>query len=476
MALVDQYNGESITDQLPLLELPKLYQPGDGPYLSVSDKQEDEWPPPYAAWPATPETKDKIVVLNEALRDFSKDPKDIYQLYRDLPEPRVPYLESKTRHRLLRHLSTVEKKDELSMLRYFSVVDDMRGTAIPLSVTEWTSAISFAARYVSRSTEIEVEAALQMWREMEHIAGVKSTSATFNVLFDVACKAGKFTLAEMIYKEMVNRGLEYSRYHHVSLIYYNGLKGDGDGARAAYKSMVEAGDIVDTVVLNAMISALLNSGEPHAAENVYERMKKIHIEGSGGRPLPARDYKAQRTITATLRKMAIIVKQDPTRRDKLQKKAAIAPDVHTYRLLLNYFAVRAGELDKSARFLDEMKLFEIPLHGALFLTLLKGFALHGGIRYTHWSDRRLENVWDAFLEALDNEVADLYVSKWMILWALRAFAKCSGKSRAIAAWEEIRQRWDPGEADLDFIMQELRYLLEDQDMAEKRNDWLLGPL
>ena len=121
------------------------------------------------------------------------------------------------------------------MLRYLSVVDDMKGTAIPLSTYEWTSALSFASRYVARSTVVEVESALHMWREMEHVAGVKGNDATFNVLFDVACKAGKFTLAEMIYKEMRARGFEFTRYHHVSQIHYYGLKGDGDGARAAYK-------------------------------------------------------------------------------------------------------------------------------------------------------------------------------------------------------------------------------------------------
>jgi hypothetical protein len=76
MALVDQYSGTSYTDQLPLLELPRLYQPGDGPHLTVSDKVEDEWPPPHNAWPANPEVKNKLVLIDKALRDFSKDPEE----------------------------------------------------------------------------------------------------------------------------------------------------------------------------------------------------------------------------------------------------------------------------------------------------------------------------------------------------------------------------------------------------------------
>jgi pentatricopeptide repeat protein len=473
LELVDQYSGDSYTDQLPLIDLPKLYQPSDGPHLTVSDKPEDEWPPPHHAWPADAATKIKLQALMLALQDYLKDPEEIYQLYRALPEPRAPYLGSRTRHKMLRHLSVVERKDEHSMLRYLSVIDDMKGSAISLSSAEWTSAVSFAARYVSRSTEVEVEAALHMWREMEHVAGVRGTGATFNVLFDVACKAGKFTLAEMIYKEMEARGFEFSRYHHVSMIFYYGLQKNGDGARAAYKALVDAGEIVDTVVLNAMISALIRAHEPTAAENVYERMKKAHLERSGSKLQP-RHFKDRRHITEILKGWALIAKAHPDMRQELQSRSIIAPDVHTYRILVNYFAIEAGELDKTAKFLEEMKWLHLPLHGALFNALLKGFALHGGVRYTHWSERRLESVWKSLLEALDDGVEDLYVSKWMATWALRAFAKCSGKSRTLVAWDELKEKWSPGEEDMTFVMSNLRRILQSADTAQTRRDWILG--
>ncbi|KAG0652281.1 pentatricopeptide repeat-containing [Hyphodiscus hymeniophilus] len=476
MALVDQYGGESFTDQLPLLEPPNLYQPSDGPYLTVSDKEQDDWPPPQHAWPASEVTMAKLNALGEALRDSSKDPEDIFLLYRDLPAPRVPYLEANTRHRLLRHLAIVERKDERSMLRYFSVVDDMKGAAIPLKVWEWTSALSFASRYVAKSTEVEVEAALHMWREMEHVAGVKSNDATFNVLFDVACKAGKFVLAEMIYKEMQTRGFEFNRYHHVSQIHYYGLKSDGDGARAAYKALVDKGEIVDTVVMNAMISALIRAHEANAAEYIYERMKKIHIETSGS-VLPPKSYKARREINKVLMKLAKLAKSKPEMQQVFQRKSILAPDLHTFRILVNYFAIQAGELDKTTKFLDEMAWFEIPVHGALFLALLKGFALHGGIRYTHWTEARLENVWKALLQAIDDDAIDMYMSKWMVVWALRAFAKCSGQPRMVDVWEHIKEKWDPGEEEEDFVVSyALRPLLDGEDMSVKRFDWLLGSL
>jgi len=292
----------------------------------------------------------------------------------------------------------------------------------------------------------------------------------------VACKAGKFVLADMINTEMQARGYEFTRYSHVSQIYLNGFKGDGDGARAAYKALVDANEMVDTVVLNAMMSALIKAREPSAAEHIYERMKKIHIETSGAL-LPPKDFKARREITKVLMSLAQVAKVNPAKRGELQTKAIIAPDLQTYRILINYFAIQAGELDKAAKFLDEMAWFEIPVHGALFLALLKGFATHGGIRYTHWTEQRLENVWKALMQAVDSDDIDVYLSKWMVLFAIKAFAKCSGKSRMVDVWEQIQEKWDPGEEELDFVMgNALRPLLDGEDVRVKHTGWILGEM
>ncbi|KAF7882822.1 uncharacterized protein EAF02_006185 [Botrytis sinoallii] len=455
MELVDQYHGTSYTHQLPVMESPDLHQPGYAPHLQILDEEEDEWPPAHQAWPADDETKEKLKELESALKNFySHEAEDIYQIYRELPEPRVPYLEANLRHMLLRHLSIVERKDEHSMLRYFSVVDDMKSTAIPLSVSEWTSAISFASKYVAKATDVEVESALKLWREMEHIAGVRGNYATFNVLYDVACKAGKFTLGEMIYKEMIARGFEYNRFHYVSMIFTCGLKGDGDGARAAYAALVNAGEIVDTVVLNAMISALIKSYEPSAALNIYERMKIMHAERSGTQEWH-RHFKNRREVKRALLRMALEFKHDPEGRAKAQQSSIVCPDIQTYRLLVNHFAVTEGELDKAAKFLEEMGLFNVPLHGALFLSLFKGFCIHGGTRYTKWTGARLESVWKAYLKALDQGVEGIYMSTWIVTNVLKAFATCSGQARAVEVWRDIRGRWQPDERQLNAIMPDL---------------------
>ena len=470
LALVDQYGGTSVTDQLPLVELPRLYQPSDGPHLTVSDKVEDEWPAPYQEWPADNETKDKLVYLAEVLLDRTTDPETIYGLYQCLPSPRAPYLPAKTRHKLLRHLALVDRKDEESMLRYFSVINDMKSTAIPLAVSEWNSAVSFAARWVHKSTEVEVEAAIHIWREMEHIAGVKADEVTFNILFDVACKAGKFTLAEMLYKEMENRGLPETRFHHVSRICFHGLQEDGDGVRAAFKELENAGEIIDTIVLNALIVSFIHSNEASQAEQIYGFM----VEKSNPELRP-KTYLEQKDLTKTYRKWAKAVRKQPHKYAVFQEKASIGPDVHTYRILFNYFGVTVGDLEKVAVFLDQLIELNIPLHGGHFLAFFKGFAMHGGIRYTKWTEDLLERTWTIFISAIDEEAEDLYISKWMVLWSLRAFAKCSGKSRMIAVWEEFRAKWHPTQEELDFILPNLRRIMDVDDTAVRRKDWILGP-
>jgi len=443
-----------------LLELPNLRRPAPDPDLIISDKPEDtEWPPRNYVWPAHGDEKAAVTRLEQALEDFSHDPEDIYELYKALPAPRIPYLGAKVRHKLLHHLGVVERKDERSMLRYLSVIDDMKANNIPLTKYQWNSAISFAGRYVNRTTEVEVEAALHLWREMEHLNMVKGCNVTFNILFDLATKAGKFKLAEMIYLEMRKRGLEFNRFHYVSLIHHCGLRRDGIGARKAYEELVEAGEIVDTVVLNCIISALFSAGEPHAAEQVYSRMKSMHAARENA-VLPPKDYKKRREVNRALLRLSNIGKKQPKLLDTYRKKSIIAPDLQTYRIVLGYFAVTAGELHKATMFLDEMRWFGVDLHGSIFLALFKGFAIHGGVRYSHWTVDRLDSVWNAFVKAVDREVEDLYIGKWLVIWILRAYSRCSGQAKTIDVWEEIKTRWKPDEADLDFITGRLRLLLE----------------
>jgi pentatricopeptide repeat protein len=444
---------------LPILELPNLRLHESDSSEFKEDKYSDpDWPPPRYKWPAG-QARKAVEALEKALADDRVEPDRLFQLYKALPAPRVPYLDSQRRHVLLRKLALVERKDEESMLRYLSVVDDIKAVGLPLTPHEWNCATAFVGRFVGRITEAEVGASLRMWKEMEHVAGIQANAATFNILFNLATKAGKFELAEMIYEEMRIRGHAFNRYHHVSLIHYHGLRADGDGVRRAYKDLVEAGEIVDTVVLNCMISSLFRAYEPQAAEQVYERMKLLHRRS--GMQLPPRDYKKQREVTKSLMRMAEDGRRAPAELTSFKNRSIIAPNIQTYRIMIQSLCVHAGELDKTVMLLDDMRSFGVPLHGSILLALFKGFAIHGGIRYSPWTEDRLGSVWKAVLRAVEDEQDGFYIGKWIVIWALKAYLKCSTKDVALGIWEEAKAKGKLNNDDMDHINNIIRPLMQD---------------
>ncbi|KAK5656275.1 hypothetical protein OQA88_5038 [Cercophora sp. LCS_1] len=428
------------------------YAPVDTPDIALARNEHDvDFPSPDEVTPADERIRHilwnlQFAIISRLRSREAVDLDNIYETYLQLPEPRIPYIHGRLRHQLLKTLGQPDKKNSKSMLRYFAIVADVKNCGFPLTATEWNAAISFASRYVGTSTAVEAEWALKLWRQMEVEAGIKGTDVTFNILFDVASKAGNFTLAEMIYKEMESRGHRPNRYHHVSLIHFFGLKMDTGGLRAAYTDMVNAGEMIDTVVLNAVISGLLRSGEEDSAERVYERMKAM--ASRDGVVIPVRTYSSSRVITQALDMFARIGRKHPDLRPHLQESSLLYPDLQTYRILINHHGVKRGDLATVARYVDEMKFFQIPLHGSIFLALFKGFASHGGSHSgTQWSAQRLRSIWCALLGALDDKSSGLEIKVWLAIWVLRAFHRCDTCEGILDAYQELKNRWQLGEED-----------------------------
>lgn len=373
------------------------------------------------------------------LEDENSSQEEIMQAYSTLPYPGVSYLSDGLHRLLLRRISVVEKKNYESMMRYLSVVDDMKAADLPMVEAEWNSAIAFAGRCFTKVSATEVELALRTWKEMEHEAKVQGGNVTFNILFDIATKAGKFVLAEMILKEMNERKLRLNRFARVGIIYYHGLRGDGDGVRQAYRALVDAGEIIDTVVMNCVIASLIRAGEPAAADQVYERMKVMFTTKTGS-PVP-QDWKAVRAFGRVLDRAARVLRADPIRRLRLQDETCLAPNLHTYAIFIEHHVAHTGELRRITALLDEMQFLGVPMHGRIFVKLFRGFARYGGVRYTSWTRARLESVWAALLMALDHCTPDVSVQRWMVVWAVQAFGKCCGRERTLEVWEELRSRW-----------------------------------
>lgn len=347
------------------------------------------------------------------------------------------------------------------MQRFMSLLDDMKSAHIHITQSEWTTAIYFAGRCMGRVSGDEVAAALHMWRDMEHRAGVKGGFVTLNVLFDVAVKAGKYALAETFLKELQARKLNLHRHFRVSLLYYYGVLQNGNAVRKTYQDLVEAGDIVDTSVMNAVIAALFRAGEPAAAEQVFARMKKLHAakeQPAPGHRFFLNNWRDRRAVglhfTHQGRQLKRAGKEEQLK--ELQDYAPIAPNSRTYALLIRHHSTVTGDIDRVNELLQEMQRDSVPIEGTTFIVMFYGFTSFGGVRYSSWTADKLERVWAQFLVAVANKADRTWLSSMAVIAALKAFKRCTDPDRALSAWEEIRPSWQPNEEELESVMRELR--------------------
>lgn len=368
---------------------------------------------------------------------------DLFEQYRRLPAPRVTYLSLPELRRFLGRLSWNKKVTERVMVRFLSVLDDMKSANVEILGKEWNTAIHFAGKF-TRITESEVESALHMWKEMEREAGVQSDTCSFNILLDVATKAKKFALAGVILKEMKVRKLQFSRATRMSLIYYYGLCGDGDGVRQEYANMVAAGEIIDTNVLTNVIVSLIHAGEPSTAEQTFEKMKSLHAERTGA-TLPPRGWEANRKLRNILANAAQRWRDNPEARANIQEAAPLAPSLITYRVLIEYHSFEAGNFDRTFSLLDEMERSGLQPDGTVYYWLLAGFAEHGGVRYSAWSWTRLEQVMAQLFTACAERPYEAELGRGIAVVAIKAFSQCANIERAREIWEDIKLRWTPSE-------------------------------
>ncbi|OHF00722.1 pentatricopeptide repeat protein [Colletotrichum orchidophilum] len=468
LGFVEHEDVGTVEEHLELARDPFLnrYAQPEPTQLTISERKEDQqYPSYYEALRGDEDIGQLVTKLGTAVSIKMRYPQrvdldSIHALYAALPEPRMIHMPAKLRHRLLRIFGTPVKKETQTMLRYFSLIGDAKDCGIALRQSEWNHALALASRYVGRVTDTEAEAALQLWKEMEKLSGVKGNSVTFNILFDAASKAGNFALAEMLYEEMKKRGYSFNRFHHVSLIHFFGLREDPDGVRAAYKELVQAGEMVDTVVLNCVISSFLRCGDEDAALKVYGYMKDSY---SAAAKIPPMDPTLDKAVIQIHSMFARVSKRIPELQPKLQELAHETPDMRTYRILIKHFAITKGNLSKTAQFLDEMPQFEVPVHGSIFLAIFEGFSKYGASPFSPWTAERLENVLQALFEAIDNKVQGLRLDTWLMIWALRAFMKCTNNEKVLEVYEDFKQRWDLAPDRADFMDHYLARLMDGKD-------------
>ncbi|KAF1983009.1 hypothetical protein K402DRAFT_414616 [Aulographum hederae CBS 113979] len=434
-------------------------------------------------------TKENVVKrIKELLEDDDASHDELFDVYKILPSPGVAHLSEETVHKFIRHFSIVEQKSEVAMIRFLSLIDDMKAHRMTISVVEWSSAIHFAGTCFKRITTEELDAAMSIWREMESVAQVRSSHVTFTIMFDIASKAGKFALADIIMKEMQTRGLKLDGIFQTALIFSHSLRQDGSAVRKAYKDYVDQGNIVDTVVLNCVISSLYRCHEPAAAEHIFTRMKEMHhartasldrstsssLDSSSNSsnspsaspnspsssPIPTpppkpqlfpRHWRDARSLGRVLNRAGRLFAHDAASRQKIQDLCPVAPNTDTYKLVIRHHALVRGDFDRAMALVAEMPEWDLAISGQVFFYLFSAFAVHGGLPYSGWTGARLEVVWAALRERLKGEGDVYHMSAAHAKRIVRAFAVCKGRRAVLEVWEEVREVWRPTRREMEGV-------------------------
>jgi pentatricopeptide repeat protein len=297
-----------------------------------------------------------------------------------------------------------------------ALLDHCNAEDMELSADIWNTAISFTAKWIRRPSTDNLKAAVETWMRMEK-AGFEPTNVTFNILFDVAIRAGRYGLADTIFQELVTRKMPLNRYFRTSVIFYAGLQRNGDGVRNAFRDLVNGGEIVDTAVMNCVMLSLIRAGEGAAAENVFARMKELQQQkfGNGG----PKSWQGQKRLSRFLDHTARSLREErdtmpktffgtafsnEDRKDAIQKATPLAPNAKSYRILIAYHAEESADFGRIRELLKEMSDRELHIHGSIYFNCLKGFLTHGsGSVYSRsaWDRQALETIWSDLLAAAD---------------------------------------------------------------------------
>ena len=345
--------------------------------------------------------------------DLGTHTNELWHHYNSLPSPRASYLDDRSIRRLFRQLAWVEfKADESNASRYLTVLQDCLDVSLQPTPGQWNTAIAFAGRRNRRVITEDLKRAVEMWLNMDN-AGVDPEDATFSILYDVATRAGRFALADTVLGELVARGLELNRFQRTSVIFNAGIRKDGDGVRRAFREFVNAGEIVDTAVMNCVILSLVRAGEVASAENVVQKMKNLHA--TKREPAVLRTWQEDKILGKKLNADAQRLRQEKAdheasffgsmfsnqdHKEEVQRKAPIAPDFRTRRILVRCHCVVTGNLEKVRELMAEMREDEEGrVQGNVYVWLFVGFYKWGGYPFTEWSRKALESFWKEFVDA-----------------------------------------------------------------------------
>ncbi|RPB05090.1 hypothetical protein L873DRAFT_1663492 [Choiromyces venosus 120613-1] len=386
--------------------------------------------------------------LDEFL-EYLVDPKTphtkLYELYSRLSPPRPILLNQQELDMLVARFMSVPERNLEATTRYLAILDQMKACDLPISRNEWNAAISFVSRSFNDVTTTETQAAIALWDESENYqGGTRANTTTFNVLLDVASRSPTPLLTEMILKEMQDRDLKPDRFTYTTLITYHGICGDGDKVREAYRELVDSGEIVDTVVLNAVMTAMIRAKEHGSAEYIYARMRLTLFDpGTTEKPPSQQDFKGLRRWARNLKRVAMNRRVVEDYMNTFN--VSLAPDIITFNMVI-LLQCQVGNYDRAMELLEEMKECKVDYDETISIALLKGFFWHGGATHSDWSNARLEELLRRIFDQEKGHKLGSNLSKWILKTVAKVY---NSRTRVFMIWEAIlaKQRSDGEEPD-----------------------------
>lgn len=424
-------------------------------------EERDKYNMPWL-FPASWEETVALRAIRKALRDPDSSNETIFELYRKIPAPRIGYLDRLNMERLITRLMTVPLRDQVSMLRYLTLIEDLKTSNISITRNEWNQASSFVTKSSKYITISELRVAFEQWTESERDYKVPADVATFNILLDSASKSNHQGLAQSILKEMRSRKMKFDRYTFTTLMMYHGSIRDVDNIHRVYKALVDAGEVVDTVVLNTLMTALVMAGEVSSAERIYAFMRRAGAATTKNPTPSMMTWKESRSFGQKLKRNAMQCMLEYVG----ALNVPLGPDIASFHLFIHYHC-RMANWTRAQEVIRDLKTFGLTVDSCVYLSLLKGFAWFGSTDpYCEWNRERLDLVLDV---VLDEEKGVFKWDRVTTVWVVRAVAKVYADSVSMEkVWDLIEaQRVRQGGKEPDFAVgvyvSSLRVILEDED-------------
>ncbi|KAG8624266.1 hypothetical protein KVT40_007333 [Elsinoe batatas] len=420
--------------------------------------------------PLDEKTAPSVFRFGQLLTQPTPDKDQVWSAYTLIPSPRVCYISEHLLTDFLSLLRRTKSKPTKLVEQYFTVMSDMTSSSRPLTHRDFNSSLHWIGRSPSLDPTTRLERALSLFHQFESTPSTHGDIVTFNTLGVLALKAKSLPLVRTLLNTITTRHLQPDRYTHLLRITYYGRQRSVPGIRSAYKSMLLAGELIDTIALNAVIRALLDAADLPSALATFARMKALH---TSRRPsaVPADDWVAQRRSGHVLKYTAWQLRHHRELRREVQDATPVTPDAHTYRMLIDHAGWVAGELETAVELVEEAMGTGLRVEMGTWGLLFGAFERHRGVRFGGWGRAGLGRVWGLWVGYVDwlreGGGGSVRVDGETVSAGLRAWELHGTGEEVREAVRTVRE-WDVGEE----VEKVLERAVDGVERAEKRAEML----